>query len=302
MSDKTHIILRLNIYQLQTTSPPVASSSPPSITPASSGNGGDGKNFLSKFFLQPIIGCCYSTGLANSVKAYHTSITVGNMYTYTFGANVGVVKEITCTAASVPLHFHRPSTNTTSITFQESLILDTTDTKSAAEEENFVAVLPVHVIIEIIKILQDTYFTKTAYHLLHRNCNHFTQTVYTAIAIAQIKFNNVDDFTDSTADTTTTATSFEGIYVAKQQKKHIVNSNTYPNYINRLAATGAALLSKHDDDIIPCSIWDEAMHAVATATATSNTTVKKQPRNKNSKQKKNLTEKQKLMLQKISKK
>jgi PPPDE putative peptidase domain len=191
---------------------------------------------------------------------YHTSLSVPP-YTYTFVANQGIVS--TRGGANSAAFAGTPN-----MTFQEELRLG--DVK-----------LPRDVLNKILQILKDDYFTPTSYHLVHRNCNHFTETLATVLLC------------HDTIDTTASSPRL---------------STTYPAYINRLAQTGAHVIS-HDEDIVPCLVAREALDVLlrvkggttkpaASATAKGTGFFFKAPKET----KKELTEQQKQLLAKIRKK
>jgi hypothetical protein len=78
---------------------------------------------------------------------------------------------------------------------------------------------------DVIKRLSALFFTPTSYHLVHRNCNHFSETLATALLVTEPK-------------TTTRLQSF-------------------PKWLNRLANTGAMVLSK-EENVVPCNVMEEA--------------------------------------------
>jgi PPPDE putative peptidase domain len=196
--------------------------------------------------------------------AYHTSIELDG-YHYTFAAGAGIIK----TSArhnnqSVPLN----------AAFREAIALGSCRIPSSKSGGGVAA---------IIKILGEKFFTATSYHLVHRNCNHFTETFATALILH-------DHIVASSASNSTSP-----------RRQRLA---AYPDWINRLASTGALVIS-HDDDIVPCDVWKEACVALgvdpttpksavsdsaSAATATNRTT------------KKTLTEAQKKALAKIGKK
>jgi len=183
--------------------------------------------------------------------AYHTEIVLDG-YHYTFAANAGIVKTA---AVRVP-----PQAS-----FQESIPLGSCRP-------------PRNEINGIVKKLGDLYFTATAYHLVHRNCNHFTETFATALILH-------DDLIDN---------------MEKPKKL-----KSYPEWINRLAGASSMVVS-HDEDIVPCQVWLEAAKAVGadekvgwSLQSKAKTTSK--AASKTSNQKKELSEKQKAILAKIRK-
>ena len=237
--------------------------------------------------------------------AYHTSVRIGTnndsgpyTTTYTFVAHQGIVLE----------KRQRSSHNTNNIgvvnalpshaTFKEEIILGSCNCSRGQ-------------VNEIIQILSQHYFTNTSYHLVHRNCNHFTETFATALIHYQ-----------------------EFIHPMNTTPKRTVSLSTYPDWINRLANTGANVIS-HDTDIIPCHPYQEAYHAVTKTTivdggrtsaetdpstsgrwgvfslgrpgsnantATSTTSSTSTSKAKQKDEKKELTEAQKKLLEKIRKK
>ena len=108
--------------------------------------------------------------------------------------------------------------------------------------------------------------------MVHRNCNHFTETFATAIILK-----------DSLAEPGTHKLKF------------------YPDWINRLANTSKAVVG-HDEDIVPCNPLEEARKAVGADQKVGwdfgHKDSKKDSKRKSS-QKKELTEKQKAALAKI---
>jgi len=145
--------------------------------------------------------------------AYHTSLQLDG-YEYTFAANRGIVK-------SPSRHEGVPR----GATFKESIALGS-NSKSRGE------------INAIVKKLEQ-FFTPTAYHLVHRNCNHFSETFATALIMESELIENK----------------------SKRLKK-------YPVWVNRLATTGSSVIP-HDDDIVPCNIFGEARNAVGADEKTS---------------------------------
>jgi hypothetical protein len=132
---------------------------------------------------------------AIGMGAYHTSLTVGTNQHYTFAAQQGIFQS-------------RKEPTDSSAVFQESLFLGYCRLNRGQ-------------VLEIVQNMKAT-FSETAYHLVHRNCNHFTETFATALL-------NYEDL-------------MEG-------KPLLGRLNVYPVYINRLATTGTAFVG-HDDDIV----------------------------------------------------
>ena len=188
---------------------------------------------------------------AMGLGAYHTEIVLDG-YHYTFAANVGIVKTL---ARRLPPH----------AAFQEAIPLGSCRPQRGA-------------INALIKRLGELYFTPTAYHLVHRNCNHFTETLATALILYDDLIEHMD------------------------KPKRLV---TYPDWVNRLATTSRLVVS-HDDDIVPCNVWQEAAKGVGADEKISwsmeskgNKGVDKKKSASN--QKKDLSEKQKALLAKIRK-
>ena len=177
--------------------------------------------------------------------AYHTSIDVHG-YTYTYGAGGGIQK-----TQVVNKYIHVPPNGV----FKQSIVLGSC-CMSRGE------------INECLNRLRTT-FTGTSYHLLNRNCNHFTETFATAVIL--------------------------GEELASQQPPSL---KTYPPWVNRLAKSGTTLIDHGD----VCNVLQEARAAAGvegkvgwdlqtTGVAASNVP----------KQKKELTEAQKAALAKLKK-
>lgn len=179
--------------------------------------------------------------------AYHTSLEVmGDRYT--FAANAGIVKSRSRNEA-VP----------GGALFKESILLGACSVRNRGELQ------------EIVKKL-DEFFSKTAYHLVHRNCNHFTETFATAIIMK-----------DTLAE--------PGTHKLKY----------YPEWVNRLANRSGMVVS-HDEDIVPCNVLEEARKSVGADVKVGwefGSKNKSTNSKRSSSQKKELTEKQKAALAKI---
>eukprot|EP00980_Cylindrotheca_fusiformis_P021172 scaffold8136_cov127-Cylindrotheca_fusiformis.AAC.12 len=78
-------------------------------------------------------------------------------------------------------------------------------------------------LIDIIKRLSTLFYTRTSYNIMHRNCNHFTETLATCLVVNDPK----------------------------------CPLQTFPRWLNRLANTGA-LVMKKDQNVVECNILDEA--------------------------------------------
>lgn len=182
--------------------------------------------------------------------AYHTSIEIFSDR-YTFAANAGIIRTRN-TREGVPQ----------GATYQEDIPLGACSCNRGQLQQ-------------IIKRLSDKYFTSTSYHLVHRNCNHFTQTLATSLILYDELQNN--EIKDS---------------------KLVVKK--YPDWINRLANTGKIMIG-HDDDIISCNVIIEAKYAIGIDIDAINNKKKESTTNskRKSNEKKELTEQQKAMLAKI---
>ena len=197
---------------------------------------------------------------AMGMGAYHTEIVLDG-YHYTFAAQAGIVK----TSAA---NRGRPQYDGAS--FQQAIPLGSCGRLSRGE------------INTVLQRLGDQFFTPTAYHLVHRNCNHFTETLATALILYDDLIEHMD------------------------KAKRLA---TYPDWVNRLASTGGRLVS-HDHDIVPCNVWQEAVKAVGADEKfdwnmqRSSSSNKKESKTKKaaSNQKKELSDKQKAILEKIRKK
>ena len=189
--------------------------------------------------------------------AYHTSLRIGTSdsdpytTTYTFVANQGIVQE----KKRSRNNNNNNSTLPSHATFKEEIILGSCTCQRGE-------------INEILQMLTQLYFTNTSYHLVHRNCNHFTETFATALIYYQ-------DFMDqknamSNAITASSSNSSRGIRLRPKPPQQ-QRLSTYPDWINRLANTGANVIS-HDSDIIPCHPYHEAYHAVTKMTLDNSST------------------------------
>jgi hypothetical protein len=187
--------------------------------------------------------------------AYHTSIDVGNTtYAYAVGG-------ITKTAVSNKHRGLPPQAN-----FKESINLgsvwsSTTDSYSDVARN----------IQKCLDYLGTHFFTPNGYHLAYRNCNHFTETLATALIVSK------NDLV---------------------QKRSL---NSYPGYINRLARTGSSVLDQSADKTEGttgiCDVMTEARAGMGIDEKTKIT--KSNDGKQKRKQKKELTEAQKKILTKI---
>ena len=189
--------------------------------------------------------------------AYHTSIDICNTtYAYAVG---GITKTPVANK-----HRNQPL----QATFIESIDLgyvasSTTDSSSDVARN----------IQKCLDYLRTHFFTPTGYHLAYRNCNHFTETLATALVVSKADL------------------------VQKRSLK------SYPNYINRLARTGMTVLDQNADKTEGttgiCHIMKEARAAMSIDEKTK--IPKKNDDKPKRKQKKELTEAQKKILAKIKK-
>lgn len=218
--------------------------------------------------------------------AYHTSLDVNN-YCYAYGMG-GIAK-----TSIANKHAHLPP----SATFQQSITLGSIHNFNA---NNFNAVLN-----QCINTLRRTYFTENGYHVVHRNCNHFTETLATALIVAEDLMN-----------------------------QNPPELKTYPKWINRLAKTGSNFMNHGGGDnggdngdngnrdenakgastsasISVCNVVQEARIAAGlegkiswelTSTSTSTSTKKTRKNQTNKSIKKELTDAQKQMLAKLNRK
>jgi len=215
--------------------------------------------------------------------AYHTSLDV-NGYCYTFG--VGGISKSTITNKST----HVPTNGT----FQESIILGSLsdDIVNGGGSGGNIGTISSR-INECIKRLRESTFTPTSYHLLNRNCNHFTETLAMALM-----------------------TNYRDLVMSEKSEATISSFDAYPRYINRLARSGTAVMNHGD----VCDVrkeartaagldgklsWDFTDRDTDTNTGDGRTLSSKFMSKKNEKaktQKKELTEKQKKLLAKLGKK
>eukprot|EP00536_Pseudo-nitzschia_multiseries_P017725 jgi/Psemu1/314906/fgenesh1_kg.1764_\ len=194
--------------------------------------------------------------------AYHTSIDIGDStYSYAVG---GITK-----ISAANKHRNLPP----EANFKESIKLgivfsSTTDSPSDTARS----------IQKCLEYLRANFFTPTGYHLAYRNCNHFTETLATALVVP----------------------------MADLLRNRTLKS--YPSYINRLARTGSIVLDKSADKTEgttgPCDITKEARTAMginedASSSTSSENKASLGKNDKQRKQKKELTEAQKKMLAKL---
>jgi hypothetical protein len=217
-------------------------------------------------------GHAFFTGVLPSLGlgAYHTCIEI-DQSRYTFAPKVGIVR-------SSIRHEHAP----TGAVWKEAIVLG-----SCRLERGRVA--------RIVRILQDRFFGQFAYHLVHRNCNHFTETMATALLCHD---EVIQAAVSGNAETNDNALRpLDGAL------------RTFPTYINRLANTSGHFVS-YEANTIPCQVGQEAAHAVV---ASQDTSVEKASRSASTRTsaldtsanrtatKKVLTDRQKAALAKIRK-
>mmetsp|Transcript_19100 Transcript_19100/g.41620 ORF Transcript_19100/g.41620 Transcript_19100/m.41620 type:complete len:266 (+) Transcript_19100:173-970(+) len=203
---------------------------------------------------------------------YHTSLEVRSRC-YSYAAGHGIVQSDPPSAAIIGGGSGTDSHAPTNAQYSQRIVLGSTDLDRGK-------------INELIRRMRDTSFTTTGYHLLNRNCNHFTTT----LAMAVLHYDGLAD----------------AGYTPKL--------DTYPSWINRLARTGTGLGCLNDTDI--CDPIREARVA-AGAESRVGWGLSSKPGNASksaadggngskvaasSSKKKELTEEQKKMLAKLKKK
>jgi hypothetical protein len=262
MADEVNDVI-LHVWKL-----PVGSSLESRAAPNSNSNSSSWGGFLDRFL--PNVG----------LGAYHTCLEYDHAF-YTFAANVGVVKSSSNRQSGLPT-----TTGTNAPTYEGTIPLGSSSVTTRAQAQH------------IVQYLQTHYFHANAYHLVHRNCNHFTETLATAL-IQREKWMLLAASSKDNDDNT---------WNSKYKLK------TYPAHVNRLANTGGNLIG-HDDDIVKCQVVTEARLAVlggggapssssqsSNSNKSSKTTLllgKKNSSRSSSNKKKELTEKQKAILAKI---
>lgn len=143
------------------------------------------------------------TGLLPSIGmgAYHTSLEVMDLK-YTFAANAGIM----CGRANGP-DVGVPN-----------------GAKGPVQSINLGPCLRTkNELIQIIKRLSQLFYTPTSYDIMHRNCNHFTETLATCLVVHDPK-----------------------------ERLH-----SYPGWLNRLANTGAMVLTKNEN-VVTSNVLAEA--------------------------------------------
>jgi hypothetical protein len=173
--------------------------------------------------------------------AYHTCLEYDHAF-YTFAANVGVVRSSSNRQLGMPNTGQQAAA--TQPTYEGAIPLGTSAATTRAQAQ------------QIVQYLQTHYFHSNAYHLVHRNCNHFTETLATAL-IQRDKFLALLPSNNSNDDSAQRNNNNNNDYAKCKLK-------TYPAHLNRLANTGGSII-RHDDDIVPCQVVAEARQAVLAA-------------------------------------
>ena len=258
MSSSSPEEVLLHIYELHAESHTSTSSSSGGETDAPEGSAQSAQATPAQRFL-PFL---RTIGLGT----YHTSIQIRSKC-YSFAAGFGISQSNPPTSGA---DRYAPS----NARYQESVTLGTTTLSQGK-------------INEVVNKLRDTTFTSTSYHLMNRNCNHFTTT----LAMALLHYDQLTD------------------------PQYRPKLDRYPAWVNRLARTGTGLgcLNGEGVDVI-CNPEREARVAVGAeqrvgwdlskpgnGNAVSATDSKKGTGGASSK-KKELTEEQKKILAKLKKK
>mmetsp|Transcript_27257 Transcript_27257/g.31109 ORF Transcript_27257/g.31109 Transcript_27257/m.31109 type:complete len:202 (+) Transcript_27257:32-637(+) len=147
---------------------------------------------------------------AIGMGAYHTSLEVMNLR-YTFAGGAGVmVGRATEPDSGIPGGARYSSS------IKLGVLARTTD------------------LSEIVKRLSLLFFTPASYHLVHRNCNHFTETLATALILTHME-------------------------LLPPNENNITRLTTFPKWLNRLANTGAMVISAPEEGTTsPCDTFQEA--------------------------------------------
>lgn len=233
----------------------------------------DGSSSTSQPHPPPAISSLVSSWLSPlGMGAYHTSIDVRG-FRYQFGATVGITRTASPqgggeTANSI--RFVPPNGS-----YKESITLGQT----AWSEQGGINA--------IIQRMRDDKFRGNNYHLIQRNCNHFSETFALAIIMP-------NELLDGGNDT--------------------LKLDKFPPWVNRLARVGSSLSLTNDDNNMTaaaCDVIAEARIAAGvkgkvgwdlTTTISSSLISKNSSRTDKSRlQKKVLTEKQKAVLAKLKK-
>ncbi len=189
------------------------------------------------------------------IGAYHTSIDVRG-FRYQFGANVGITRTASPqgggeTADSI--RFVPPNG-----AYRESIVLGQTWNEQGE-------------INAIVQRMRDNGFRGDTYHLVRRNCNHFSETFATALILG----NEL----------------LEGNSVRALEK--------FPAWVNRLARIGSSLGT--EDENPACDVMAEARVAAGVKGKVSWNFASSSSKSNNvaRSQKKELTDKQKMALAKL---
>lgn len=186
--------------------------------------------------------------------AYHTSLQVDGS-TYTFTAGAGIVRQNLSRTGTGGVASCPPNA-----VFKEAIPLGSCRPKHRGE------------VAAIAKALEEFFGPLTAYHLVHRNCNHFTETFATALILHDELMEDYCCFAEATTNTNADNDSSSNSNIGNdgqqqqrpcRQRRHR-SLATYPDWVNRLANTGAMVIS-HDADIVPCHVWNEAAKAIGAA-------------------------------------
>ncbi|EED96461.1 hypothetical protein THAPSDRAFT_1487 [Thalassiosira pseudonana CCMP1335] len=192
--------------------------------------------------------------------AYHTSIDIRG-FRYQFGASVGITRTSSPQGGGETAESRRfvPSNGS----FRESLILGQTWLERGE-------------INAIVQRMRDDKFTGDKYHLVNRNCNHFSETFAMALILGNELLEN---------------------------NNNNLRLEKYPAYVNRLAKTATAI---GIDDGNICNVIEEARVAAGvrdkvgwnlSQSSSQKSTASSSVGNRS--QKKVLTEKQKAALAKV---
>jgi len=194
-----------------------------------------------------------STIASAGYGTYHTSLTVGTSC-YTFGAGSGISRS---TSSSIDANLPDGCT-----------LVSTTPLG--------VTRLSPGDLTAILNRLR-SFFTELSYHLMYRNCNHFTETFATAL---------ID-------------------YDQLPSESYGKTLSTYPSHVNRLAKASTALKFGEDYENKYARVYEEAFNAANAANRAGwdiPQASSAKPTVKGGKKKKELTEEQKKALANLKKK
>jgi hypothetical protein len=195
------------------------------------------------------------------IGAYHTSIDVRG-FRYQFGANVGITRTASPRGGGETADSNRfvPPNGA----YRESIVLGQTWNEQGD-------------INAIIQRMRDDKFRGDTYHLVRRNCNHFSETFAIALILGKELLND-------------------------EEGKGVLALEKFPAWVNRLARIGSSL--SNEDTNPACDAVAEARVAagvkgkVGWDFAVSSSSSSKSNDGARS-QKKELTEKQKMALAKL---